>query len=229
MQISHRLLLIPLAITLGGFAMQSSPVKAFTLPFSGVYVRTDSTLSDPSSVNHPLDPNYVNILVDVDGVSTDATAGLDSLTGFTYIHNNYDSNNSFVINTDPTVAPFGFTLGSVVNGITIQEGYFKFDDRNGNSFITSETAGGHSDPNYFTPPNPNGIVNNGEFVIKQGTGNFAQATGTLSFVEHGIEGVPYVGQLTVRGNIYNVVPEPLTILGAVTALGLGASLKRRLK
>jgi hypothetical protein len=195
---SLTLWLAPVALTLVGFGVSSTPAFAqTTYSFSANY--------DLVNGGSPLTPDFEYSEIYVSGQSTDAPFGLTELTGLTYLQDFGDG--TFVANTDPSV--FGFP--------NLPVGSFVFESSSGDRLFGSETASGTVDLQTFA------VENRGTITLTGGEGRFEGATGTLSFFEQGTRGVPYIGTLAVNGSFQvaasQTVPEPKT---DTTLIGIGA-------
>ncbi|OUL36318.1 hypothetical protein BV372_07775 [Nostoc sp. T09] len=238
MQRARQLLLTPLAITLGSFAIQSAPVQASTLTFEpttyNLYNLLDSSLdygqfypgvitTYPNNGPQEYLKILINPLIDQGTPSRtlDAPYGLTDFFGSVYLYDVFvpDPNNpgkyiyeSSTGNTDPQAFPY-----LKENYPELPPGYLTLKGSNGNKLFGSEVAN-------ITQRTENGVIyitNKGTINITGGEGLFAGATGTLSYLENGISGLPYLGNITIQGTINTRdVPEPSTIAGVLLS-GVG--------
>ncbi len=200
--------LVSATLTLVGFGLSSTPAFAqTTYSLSGNY--------DLLNGGSPLTPDFEYSEIYVSGQSTDAAFGLSELSGLSYVHDFGDG--TFIANTDPSV--FGFP--------NLPVGSFVFESSSGDKLFGSETASGTVDLQTLA------VENRGTITLTGGEGRFEGATGTLSFLERGTRGVPYIGTLAVNGSFQvassQTVPEPKTdtTLLSIGAIGAGLLLRRR--
>ncbi len=149
------------------------------------------------SGNQPLSPFQLETSLGLGA----GTLGLDVAEGSAIsIFRNFQAGDVFSFNSNfQTFDPQGLDRAfvSIVNSTT-------------NAVITSLTLG-NSTFNYTFPTANNYTVGIG--VVDVGSNGIPDATGS--------------SRLTVSNANVTPVPEPLTILGSVTALGLGANMRRR--
>ncbi|OUL28476.1 hypothetical protein BV378_07290 [Nostoc sp. RF31YmG] len=250
MQKARQLLFIPLAITLGSFAIQSAPAKAGTITFNpttyNLYNLLDTSLdygqaypgiisSYPNNGPQEYLKIEVNPLIDqgTPSPTADAPYGLTQYFGSVYLHDIFtpDPNNpnqyiyqSSTASTDPNYFPF-----LQQNHPELPVGYLALKGSGANKLFGTEVA----NATQKTVDGVRYITNIGTINITGGEGLFEGATGTLTFVENGISNLPYIGKATIQGtiNIPRDVPEPSTIGGLIfSAVGLlGFKLSRRSK
>jgi hypothetical protein len=200
---SYPVCLIPVALTLVGFGLSTTPAIAqTTYSFSGNY--------DLLNGGEPITPDFSYSRVDVRGTSTDALYSLTKMIGSTYLHD--FGNGEFIANTDP--ATLGFP--------DLPIGFFILEGRGEDKLFGTESSRGTYDLETFK------VSNRGTIVITGGEGRFKGATGTLFFDEVGTRGIPYIGKLSVNGS-FQTVPEPRadTILVGMGVIGAGLLLRRR--
>lgn len=260
----NRLLLISFASLLGSFSLQSTSVKAITLNFpettynlanllptdpvfdynqsvcfSGVPVHLIGVITTYPSSNPNCGPQeYLNILVNPDinqGIpspTVNAPYGLTKLVGSVYLHDIFvdDGTGNLIYqssqgSTNPDYFPF-----LAQNYPELPMGYISFEGDGLNKLFGTETAS-------ITQKTIDGVIyitSVGTINITGGEGIFAGASGTLTFLENGISGLPYIGSTNIQGTInipeISTVPEPSTLpwVGSLVLLGLGAKLKRKL-
>ncbi|MDZ8053278.1 MAG: PEP-CTERM sorting domain-containing protein [Aulosira sp. ZfuVER01] len=239
MQKARQLLLAPLAITLGSFAIQSAPAQASTLTFKpttyNLYNLLDSSLdygqffpgvitSYPNNGPQEYLKIEVNPLIDqgTPSETLDAPYGLTKFFGSVYLHDVFipDPNNpgkytyqSSTGSTDPNYFPF-----LKQNYPELPPGYLTLAGSGPNKLFGTELAN-------VTEEVIDGVIhvtNLGTIDIIGGEGLFEGATGKLTYVEHGISGLPYIGNTTIQGtiDIPRDVPEPSTIAGVLLS-GVG--------
>lgn len=242
--------LIPVAFTLGSFAIQTAPAEAvyFTpttynlvnglnsaVPYASVVAGLEAYGPLQGVITtYPNGPQeYLGIVVNPNidagtpSPTLDAPYGLTKLVGSVYLYDLWtpDANNpgkyiyqSSVANTNP------YSFSALASYPGLPSGSLILEGSGPNKVFGSEVAN-------ITQENIGGVIHItsiGTITITGGEGMFAGATGTLTFLEKGISGLPYVGTTTISGTI-NTVPEPSTIIGSLAALGLGAGWERKLR
>ncbi|MEB3310936.1 MAG: multicopper oxidase domain-containing protein [Snowella sp.] len=133
----------------------------------------------------------------------DAPYGLTDLVGSVYLYDVFedDGNGNLVYdssqgNTDPNAFPF---LQQNYPELALEHpGYVALQGSGPNKLLGQEEA------NITQTTDSNGVIyitNIGTINITGGEGIFQGATGSLSYVENGISGLPYTGTITIEGDI----------------------------
>ena len=184
---SKTLKYVPLAFTFIGFAPSTAlAVTLTTYPFHATY--------DVVVTAKDITPNLEQTFIS--GTSTDAPYGLTKVNGIAYSQTNFTTG-VFSSNTDPnTFGLQGYPLGSIA-----------FSGNSSDTLFGNQITTGLIDFNTLK------VTSSGTVTIAGGSGQFGNATGTLSFSQ--VQplslqpGVALKGQARINGSFQAVaVPEP---------------------
>jgi len=197
---SPTLRLMPLALTLIGFAPSTALATTITTyPFNATY--------DVVVTAKDITPNLEQTFIS--GTSTDAPYGLTKVNGLAYSQTNFTTG-SFSSNTDPTT----FSLQGFPSGL------ITFSGNGSDSLFANQVTTGLIDFNTLN------VTSTGTVTLTGGSGQFGNATGTLTFSQvQPLSLQPDValkGQARVSGTLTVSVPEPRTnmiplVMGAIAA------------
>lgn len=189
-----------LAFTFMNFAPSAALATTLTSSFNATY--------DVVVTAKQITPNLEQTFIS--GTSTDAPYGLTTVNAIAYTQTNF-TNGLFNSNTDPnTFGLQGYPLGSIT-----------FSGNSNDSLFGNQITTGLIDFNTFN------VTSSGTVTFTGGSGQFENATGTLTFSQ--VQplslqpGVALKGQAKVNGSFQVVaVPEPTTnviplVIGAIAA------------
>lgn len=190
-----------LAFTFINFAPNAALATTLTsYPFNATY--------DVVVTAKEITPNLEQTFIS--GTSTDAPYGLTTVNGLAYTQTNF-TNGVFNSNTDPnTFGLQGYPLGSIT-----------FSGNSSDSLFGNQITTGLIDFNTFN------VTSSGTVTLTGGSGQFENATGTLTFSQ--VQplslqpGVALKGQARINGSFQVVsVPKPTTnviplVIGAIAA------------
>ncbi len=202
---SATLKLVPL-VTLVCFVPSTALATTLTTyPFNATY--------DVVVTAQDITPNLEQTLIS--GTSTDAPYGLTNVNGLAYSQTNFTTG-GFSSNTDPTTFGLqGYPSGSIT-----------FSGNGSDSFGNQITTG-------LIDFNTLNVTSSGTVTITGGSGQFGNATGTLTFSQvQPLSLQPDValkGQARVNGTLTVSVPEPRTNMIPLVLSAISASvlLRRR--
>ncbi len=201
---SATLKLVPL-VTLVGFAPSTAQATTLTTyPFNATY--------DVVVTANDITPNLEQTFIS--GTSTDAPYGLTKVNGLAYSQTNFTTG-GFSSNTDPsTFGLQGYPSGSIT-----------FSGNGSDSLFGNQITTGLIDFNTLN------VTSSGSVTITGGSGQFGNATGTLTFSQvQPLSLQPDValkGQARVNGTLTVLVPEPRTNMIPLVMSAIAASILLR--
>jgi hypothetical protein len=205
------------AIAAAGSVLPISSASAVTMSIQGLYT-TGVNNSGQALVGIQADPHYTLISQPSGAKVTNSTIS-PVPAGWAP-----DNSTSRWIGTN-TSAPIGnyvyqtsFTLpNTAILSTTSINGSWGSDD-SATIFVNGIATGVASDPSQFGKLNPFTLSSN----------NFQYGTNNLTFVVNNSQGLTGLRVAAISGT-YEAVPEPLTILGSIAALGFGAKMERKFR
>jgi hypothetical protein len=208
-------------------ASSVSSASATTLSYTDTFPSTTAPFTKALSFPTFSKPGYA--LTGVEFVTTLTTNATVSIVNIGTVSHNF-TNASAIVPLTVTTPTTGFTANATAN---IPSGTVTPLVPGGpNNFPASPST---TTTNSFIPTSQFGAYENPPSSAASYDVSVAAGNGSYSGTETGSSGnLFFGGSASVSGSIeviytYAQVPEPLTILGGLTALGLGMGLKRQLK